>query len=71
MIREIVVPEGNTYLLKFPDNYVGKHVEVIAFPIEENENTTKSSVQDALHFYDSIRINLSSYKFNRDEANER
>ncbi len=71
MIRQIVVPEGNTYLLELPDEYVGKQVEVIAFTLEENNASAKSAADDALQFYDSIRIDLSDYKFDRDEANER
>ena len=35
MIREIVKPEGNTYILNLPDEMVGKTLEVIAFEIEE------------------------------------
>lgn len=37
MIREIVVPENNTYLLKLPDEMVGKEVEVIAFEVSDKK----------------------------------
>ncbi len=36
MIREIVKPEGNTYVLNLPNEMVGKMIEVVAFEIEEN-----------------------------------
>eukprot|EP01034_Spumella_vulgaris_P003567 gene3567-4582_t len=34
LIREIIVPTDNTYLLKLPDEMIGKQVEVIAFEVE-------------------------------------
>ena len=35
LIREIIVPTSNTYMLNLPDKLIGKKVEVIAFEIEE------------------------------------
>ena len=70
------MPDSNTYLLKLPDNYVGKPVEVIAFEVDEKSTEEKSiakkdALQKTLDFYNSIQIDLSDFKFNRDEANER
>jgi hypothetical protein len=66
-IREIVVPENNKIELTVPDHFIGKTIEVIAFEIEE-EKTSKSFKKKTS---DAIKLDLSGYKFNRDEANER
>jgi hypothetical protein len=75
MLRQIVVPTENEYVLHLPDEYLGKKVEVIAFEIEENGQSALSNrektEQNARNFFDSIRVDMSGFRFNRDEANER
>jgi len=39
MLREIIVPDKNTYLLKLPDNYIGKFLKIIAFEVNETYST--------------------------------
>lgn len=83
MIREIVKPEGNTYVLKLPDDMVGKTVEVIAFEIEEkqkpmNDVPVKKTIEQLREEVNSIlgkyekypKISHQDYKFDRDEAND-
>jgi len=73
MLREIIVPENNTYLLKLPDELVGKRVEVIAFEIEEKTDDSlevNEKLKSIREIFDGKRIDLSSFKFNRDEAND-
>lgn len=38
---------------------------------EDQEMHNDPALAEALRFYDSIQIDLSDYKFDRDEANER
>lgn len=71
LIREIIVPTGNSYTLNLPNEMIGKQIEVIAFEIERKEvvnsddkmNRLKESLQD-------LKTDLSNFKFNRDEAND-
>lgn len=37
MIRQIVRPTQNTYVLQLPDELVGKTVEVLAFELEQDQ----------------------------------
>ena len=78
MIREIVKPEGNTYLLQLPDEIVGKTVEVIAFEIEEKKpNFPRMSTEQSHGEVDEIlgkynkhpKISHEGFKFDRDDAN--
>ncbi len=67
-IREIIIPKSNKLELNIPDNFIGKTIEVIAFEIEDNiqtENVLKEKT------FNAIKLNLSEFKFNREEANER
>ena len=73
LIREIIVPTDNTYLLKLPDEMIGKQVEVIAFEIEANwdvdiEERERRRMEIREIFKDSL-VDLSNFKFDRDEAN--
>ena len=67
-IREIIVPENNKIELTIPDNFIGKRIEVIAF--ETVDQISDSNILKRKTF-DAIKINLSGFKFNREEANER
>ena len=78
MIREIIKPERNTYLLQLPDEMVGKTVEVIAFEIEEkkpnlpqeNAEQLRGEMDEILSKYNRHpKITHEGFKFDRDEAN--
>lgn len=75
MIRQIVVPTQNNYTLELPDEMVGKKVEEIVFEIEnvttENNrtNNTENRLRSIKKIFQDNLIDLSNYKFNRDEAN--
>ena len=67
-IREIFVPKNNKIELVIPDNFIGKEIEVLAFEIEKKINDLKGSKRKS---FDAIKLDLSGFKFNREEANER
>jgi len=68
LIREIVVPEKNIIELTVPDNFIGKRIEVFAFEAEEKTRIPKGSKEKT---FDAIKLDLTGFKFNREEANER
>lgn len=37
MYRKIIVPENANISISLPENFVGRHVEVIAFTIEDKQ----------------------------------
>ena len=51
-----------------PDNFIGKEIEVLAFEIEKKINDLKCSKRKS---FDAIKLELSGFKFNREEATER
>ncbi|HBX50221.1 MAG: hypothetical protein A2275_08220 [Bacteroidetes bacterium RIFOXYA12_FULL_35_11] len=76
MYRQVLIPDNSRLVLHLPANMIGKKVEVLAFPIEEEIIKTKSAKKTSRdkeieEFYRSIIIDTSNFKFNRDEANER
>jgi hypothetical protein len=76
MIRELIKPVENRYVLNLPDEMVGKTVEVIAFEIDNTEKliadiTPAESIQAIQKKYARYPvISHDNYKFNRDEAND-
>jgi len=88
LIREIIVPTSNTYVLNLPDKLIGKRVEVIAFEIDEkpvsnreenikafNESLAnlkinrEQKISEIREIFKDNLIDLSNFKFDRDEAN--
>ena len=67
-IREIVVPENNKIELTIPDNFIGKKIEVLAFELDEKQKTSRGRKKKSLN---AIKLDLTGFKFNREEANER
>jgi hypothetical protein len=71
MVRTIIIPDKSTINVSFsiPENYIGKEMEIIAFSKEEGiEEISKSQKKVS---FNALSIDTKSYKFNRDEANER
>ncbi|MEA5403600.1 hypothetical protein VB776_11810 [Arcicella sp. DC2W] len=72
LVREIIVPTQNTYTLNLPDEMIGKQVEVIAFEIDKVDNNVISRekyLEDIQNIFKDSLVDLSNFKFNRDEAN--
>jgi len=68
MYRQIIVPKSNNYLLNLPTDFIGRQVEVIAFPVEENQiseeqsNSNKYSWENALKFFKKNAVDFSKIK---------
>lgn len=75
MYRKVFKVEKEEDLqIKLPDDYLQKEVEVIAFEIKSETSPNEGEVtdfSDAEAFFDKFQIDMSNFKFNRDEANER
>jgi hypothetical protein len=68
MIRTIVTPKKPTISFDIPLSYIGREIEVIAFAKDECE---KSEQKKKKVSFTASTLDTRSYKFNRDEANER
>lgn len=69
MLREIIVPTENTYLLKLPDEMIGKEVEVIAFDLSDKQSTTSlrkeinvKQYHEAIAFFKKNAVDFSKLK---------
>ncbi len=82
MYRSIITPKETKLTIELPYEMVGKAVEVLAFEIEKKETPTekpedlpvgrrKRTFEEAIAFWDSMAVDMSNFKFNREEANER
>ena len=74
MVRKILVPTENTYLLHLPDSFVGRSVEVLAFEVEApaegvahpDAASTRARLEALVAGY---LVDLRNFKFDRNEAN--
>jgi hypothetical protein len=74
MYRAILTPTETTLTIELPKELIGKSVEVIAFELEKQAlemPRKKISAEEITSFYQDYQADMSGYKFNRDEANER
>jgi hypothetical protein len=71
MLHEVIIPTNQDITLHLPKEMVGKTVEVIAF--ERNEVKQASSKAQRLIQIEELTkdtlVDLSGFKFDRDEAN--
>lgn len=76
MIRKMIVPTDNTFVLHLPDSLIGKQVEIIAFSTDEGheepkKSTLKRTAADAITFYKKHGLEFSKLpKWTRDELYE-
>lgn len=67
MIRTIITTDKTDYMLKLPEEFIGKRVEVIAFVIDEDvPQKAKQKTFTVLEIPEGLK---KGYKFNREEAN--
>ena len=57
MIREIVKPKNNNLIINIPNEYIGKEIEYIVFPLHENSKNEQNIEMDI----DSIGGILNKY----------
>jgi len=72
LLREIITPQKASFTMLLPEEMVGKTVEVIAFEID-GEKTILNKAQRLLQIEEltkSTLVDLSGFKFNRDQAND-
>jgi hypothetical protein len=74
MLRQIIFPSEQNFTLQLPMEMVGKTIEVIAFEIDETKirktDTTKAKRVKAIEaITKNSLVDLSNFKFNRQEAN--
>lgn len=74
MIRQIIIPNKDTYVLEIPESFIGKRIEVIAFEIEDrdlNLKNTPLTIEDLFEKFKNLTFDgKKSYVFNREEASD-
>ena len=75
MYRTVLIPGNRDIHIKLPASLVGKEVEIIANATDRKKKTKRKakteSWKEIEKFYNSIRVDMSNFKFNRDEIHER
>jgi hypothetical protein len=77
MLRQIITPLESSFTLQFPNDMIGKKIEIIAFELKDQTKEPEiNSESDRLLRLKRIEeltkdkmVDLSNFKFNRDEAN--
>ena len=75
MYRQLFAPVENNISISVPNEWKGMNIEVIVFPISPKEVIVRKTSdiekrKKRNEFLDKYLIDLSDFKFNRDEAND-
>jgi CYTH domain-containing protein len=65
MLRQVMVPSKENSTITLPEEWYGKEVEIIVSPLEMQQPKARKKLP---HY---IGLNMSDFKFNREEANAR
>ena len=69
-MRQIIIPSASNHTFEFPKLYYGKKVMLTVSAFDETaDNLTKA--EEARAFFNSIKVDMTGFKFDREEANER
>ena len=73
MFRKIIKVEKEEDLkIELPKEYLHKEVEITAEEVDDTAVAEKRKLaKEAIDFFNSISVDMSNFKFDRDEANER
>ena len=74
MLCQIIIPSASNHTVILPEVYYGKKVMVTISSIDVKEKNSKDwlvKTKEARAFFNSIQIDMSEFKFDREEANER
>jgi hypothetical protein len=66
MIREIITAEEGVLQIRLPAEFIGKLIEVIAFPLSDQDQVV-NSVKPGPKRITVVPIGKISYKFNRED----
>ncbi|MEO8210726.1 MAG: hypothetical protein ABI840_09190 [bacterium] len=76
-IRRKIKRNGNKITIELPEDFKAENIELIILP-DDNENSEHEKIESVeefrknlLEFYSKFNVDLSNYKFNRDELYDR
>ena len=74
MLSQIIIPSVSNRIFVLPEMYYGKKVMVTVSAVDEKIDNPKdylAKAKEARAFFYSLQSDMSGFKFNREEANER
>ena len=71
MYKQVVEAKGAEITVQLPSELAGKRLEVTVNELQPDAKDREKLLQEAHTFFRSIAVDMSNFKFNRDEANER
>jgi hypothetical protein len=65
----IKIKRPEDLVLQLPENYMNKEVKITVDEVGEAKPSVLKSFEEEKAFFQSIAVNMSDYKFDRNEAN--
>jgi len=67
MIREVIRPQQNSFTINIPNSYIGREVEFIMFPLDEQEEIKEPKQQNILSLGGSLNKYADSSKIDLED----
>ena len=74
MLHQIIIPSASDHTVVVPEAYYGKRVVVTVSAMDEKAKNSKNlrmKAEEARAFFNSMQVDMTNFKFSREEANER
>lgn len=69
MYKQVVVAKGDEVTIKVPQELADKKVEITVHEWKDASYHENMSFEEAKAYFQSLAVDMSQYKFNREEAN--
>ena len=70
LVKKIIVPTTDSYVLTLPKEMVGKQIEVTAIEVDpKNPTDIDARMQRLNDSLSKLKVDLTNWKFDRNEAN--
>ncbi len=73
MFTQVITPVKKPVIIDIPDEYLGHRLNITVSELAEEkpDDAERYSLENMMKFLRANRVDLSNFKFDRDEANER
>jgi hypothetical protein len=72
MYRKVfVAKEAGDLTIKLPEEFLNKRIAIVAFEQSGSEADRDKKLAEAQVFFKKMGVDMSNFKFDRNEANER
>ena len=71
MVTQTLVPKGTKVTIEIPEEYLNRLISIRIEPADQEVLDQERRLEEIRAFFSQYQLDLSNFKFDREEANER